>query len=285
MTEHSAPEGSAPIFIVSGGTGASGAQLVRTVLAQFQGASVPVIVSPQVHEVQQVQEIVAQAAEQGGTIVHTLVSDTLRHALISFAQQKLVFQVDLVGALITHVSNQLKQKPLGQPGLYRQLQDNYFRRIDAIEYTVAHDDGKRTEDLKHADIILVGLSRVGKTPLSMYLCVQGWKVANVPYVPSVPLPSTLFEVDSRRVVGLSIEAAQLLLHRRSRQDRIGMPSGEYVSKESIVEECRAANHLFFRQKWTVVDTTDKPIESSADEIVSLITRKLGRRAETDGFGV
>ncbi len=172
-----------PLFVVSGGTGTSGELIARTVLAQFPHSHPPVVVIPHIHEIEQVEATVRQAAQQHGTVVHTLVQPGLRSKLVECAGAEGVVAIDLVGALLQHLTSELNEPPVGQPGLYRRLYQSYFQRVEAIEFTVNHDDGKRVADLSQADIILLGVSRVGKTPLSMYLSMEGWKVANVPVVP------------------------------------------------------------------------------------------------------
>jgi regulator of PEP synthase PpsR (kinase-PPPase family) len=264
-----------PILVVSGGVGASGEEVVRTVLAQFPGADVPVIIVPHVRQVMELEEVVEQASVTGGTIVHTLVDANLRQAMISLAQKKHVVAIDLMGPLVTRLIQVLGQEPIGQPGLYRQLRESYLKRVEAIEFTVAHDDGQKPHDLPLAEIVLAGVSRVGKTPLSMYLSVLGWKVANVPLILEVPPPQELFQIDSRRVVGLTIDPDQLLAHRQWRQRRLGVPGGSlgYTDPARLYEEAEAARRMFRTSGFAVVDVTDKPIESSAEEIITLITRR------------
>jgi regulator of PEP synthase PpsR (kinase-PPPase family) len=210
-----------PIFVVSGGTGASGEQVVRTALAQFRDVEVPVIGVPNGRLAAQLADVVDQAAALGGTIVYTLVDAGLRKHLIQMAHEKNVVAIDLMGQLLGHLAAVLGQEPLGQPGLYRQLRQLYFERVEAIEFTVAHDDGRNIHELDRAEVILVGVSRVGKTPLSIYLSVRGWKVANVPLIPDIPPPPELFQVDPRRVVGLTIQPAQLVAHRGGGGRRAG----------------------------------------------------------------
>ena len=180
-TSHSTPRAAAPppIYVVSGGVGASGEQLVHTVLAQFPEHRVPVIVVPHVHQLAQVEDVVAQASTTGGTIVHTLVDAGLRGALARLAQRHGVFALDLMGDLLSRLADVLGQEPAEQPGLYRQLNLAYFERVAAIEFAMSHDDGRRPEDWPKAEIVLIGVSRVGKTPLSMYLSVlQGFLIKN-----------------------------------------------------------------------------------------------------------
>jgi [pyruvate, water dikinase]-phosphate phosphotransferase / [pyruvate, water dikinase] kinase len=264
-----------PVFVVSGGPGASGELLARTVLAQFPEAHVPLIIESKVLSEERVRQIIARVATiPGAIILHTMVNRDQRRLLVSEAAKAGVFAFDVAGPLLEHMSRELKMEPVGQPGLYRKLHSSYFARIEAIEFTVAHDDGQRVEELGKAEIVLIGVSRAGKTPLSMYLSVLGWKVANVPFVPMVPMPEELFAIDMRRVIGLMIEPAQLLIHRKVRQQRTGIPEGAYVNHQEVVEELRAANHFFYRHGISVVDTTNKSIESSADEIAVLIARKM-----------
>ncbi|MBK8046079.1 MAG: kinase/pyrophosphorylase [Anaerolineales bacterium] len=264
-----------PIIVVSGGTGASGELLARTVLAQFPDCQVPIAIETRVLNQDRVLQAVQKASGiPGAIIVHTMVNRDARELLISEAAQAGVVTFDLVGPLLEHLERALDAEPLGQPGLYYQLHKAQIDRVDAIEFTVAHDDGKRAEDLPTAEIVLIGVSRAGKTPMSMYLSMMGWRVSNVPFVPDVPLPEELALVDGRRIVGLTIEPAQLLIHRKVRAVRTGIPEGSYIDREAVVAELRAANHYFYRHDIPVVDTTGKPIETCAEEIAALVERRL-----------
>ena len=263
-----------PIFVVSGGTGATGDLLARTVLAQFPDVDVPIQLETKVVSEERVREVIRKATGiPGAIILHTMVNRNYRRLLATEAARAGIVTFDLAGPLEEHLSRELSMLPLQQPGLYHQMRRAYFERVEAIEFTVPHDDGKRVEDLPLAEIVLLGLSRVGKTPLSMYLSILGWKTANVPFVPGVPPPPELKQVDPRKVVGLIIEPAQLIAHRRYRATRANIREEGYVDRASVVEEMRAANHYFYAQGFHVVDTTDKPIETSAEEIISLISRR------------
>jgi regulator of PEP synthase PpsR (kinase-PPPase family) len=270
------------IYVVSGGTGASGEQLVRTVLAQFPEARVPVVTVSHVRHLAQIRHVVAQAARSGSIVVHTLVDARLRAEMIEQARAQQVVAIDLMGALLDHLGERLHMTPLGQPGLYRQMQRVHFDRMAAIEFAIVHDDGKRPEDWPLAEIVLVGVSRVGKTPLSMYLSVMGWRVANVPLVMGLEPPAALFELDRNRVVGLTIAPAQLRLFRLQRQRRLGVAGHtNYTDASAIYEELEMARRVFERGGFAVLDVTDKPIETTADEIVALITRRVGTEDEPE----
>lgn len=267
--------GAPVVHVVSGGEGSSGEQLARTALAQFPNADVRVVIVPHVRSAADLERALEQAAAQGAIVVHTLVDEELRLLMALRAREHGVVEIDLMGALLTQLALGLEQAPVGKPGLYRQQREAYFKRVDAIAFTVAHDDGQRIDDLPLAELVIVGPSRCGKTPLSVYLSVSGWKVANVPLVPGVEPPQVLLQVEPGKVVGLTIEPGQLVMHRRHRRSSLGIPEGApYVNAESIYEEVAAARAFCRRQGFRLVDVTDRPIESSAEEIIALVTRRM-----------
>jgi regulator of PEP synthase PpsR (kinase-PPPase family) len=260
------------IYIVSGGAGTSGEQLVHTVLAQFPDNQVEVFKITNVRFESQVADVIARAAIEQAAIVHTLVDAELRACLVALAKEKGVVTFDLMGPLIEHLENVLDKPALNQPGLYRKLNKAYFDRVAAIEYTLAHDDGQRPETWSQAEIILLGVSRSGKTPISLYLSVLGWKVANLPLVKDIQPPGELFKLDRKKVLGLKIEAGQLMLFRQQRQRRLGVAtSSPYTDPEKIFEELEFARDFYQRNGFITVEVTDKPIESAADEIIRIIT--------------
>lgn len=260
-----------PVYVVSGGAGASGELLLQTLLAQFPTSRVQVVVFPYVHTPKQVAEIVSCAAQENATILHTLVDGDLRRQLCSTALSCNVPDVDLVGDLLEHLSQLIGAKPLGRPGRYREFHNDYFRRIEAIEFTVKHDDGQKLDEFTDADIVLLGVSRVGKTPLSIYLSLEGWKAANYPLIPLTPLPSELERVAPSKVVGLTIAPAQLVRFRVARQQSLGVRGGDYVDLQHVIEEVRAANHMFGQHGFHMVDVTDKNVEAISEEVVAAVT--------------
>jgi [pyruvate, water dikinase]-phosphate phosphotransferase / [pyruvate, water dikinase] kinase len=260
-----------PIFVVSGGVGTSGEQVVNTILAQFHGVDVPVITIPSVRNTTQVTNAIAQAKAADGTIVHTLVDGELRTVLVRRAADEGVIALDLMGPLIEHLADILGQAPLGRPGFYRQLNATYFERVDAIEYAMAHDDGRKRQDWPEADVLLLGVSRTGKTPLSMYLAVLGWKAANLPLVPEISTPPEIYELDRSRVIGLTIDLDRLVTFRMRRARHMGMAAqSSYAHPGRIEEELRAAHQVFRRGRFHVINVTDIPVEASADEVIKQI---------------
>jgi [pyruvate, water dikinase]-phosphate phosphotransferase / [pyruvate, water dikinase] kinase len=275
MTPEADPNNShPPVLVVSGGVGASGEHILNTLLAQFPETQVPVITYGNVRTVEQLDEVIAKARESGGLVVHTLIDSALRTQLVEKARHESVEAVDLMGELIAWVSNRYGKQPLGVPGLYRQLHKDYFERVSAIEFSMRHDDGKEPDGWSRADIVLAGVSRTGKTPISIYLSVLGWKVANVPLVSEIPTPAGLTQLDPKRVIGLTIDPGQLLLHRQHRQSQLGAPGGSgYVDPAKIYEEIQQSRKFFRRSGFAIVNVTDKPIETCADEIIRTITRQ------------
>ncbi|MCB9078460.1 MAG: kinase/pyrophosphorylase [Anaerolineaceae bacterium] len=267
------------IFVLSGSLGASGEQLVRKVLAQFQGDGALVKICPRIHQPEQIETIVAKASQGSSIIVNTIVNEELTQVLIKLAEEQQVVVIDVVRSLLDQLSILLGQKPMGKPGLYRQLHASYFKRIEAIEFTLDHDDGKNAQDWSEAEIVIAGVSRVGKTPISLYLSMLGWKVANVPLVKNVQPRSEFFQLDRRRVVGLTIDPNQLRYHRRHRERRLkGVSLSHYVDLVSLYEEIDEVTQLLKREHIKLIDVTNKPIETSADEVVELVNRQLNSEA-------
>ncbi len=264
------------LYVISGGVGASGEQLARTVSAQFQEAKIGIELFPKVSTRKKVRQIFQDAVKEGAIVAHSFVDPKLRQAAIDYAGELNLTAIDLMGPLMEAMGRKLGQEPLGMPGLYRQLFRSYFDRISAMDYTLAHDDGKHPEGWPEAEIVLLGASRVGKTPVSLYLSVLGWKIANVPLVAGIPPREGLFRLDMRRVVGLTIAPSELIEHREHRQRHLGLTGkdSEYVNPVKVFEETEEVEKLLKRRGIPIVDVTGKPIETSAEEILRLIHRKL-----------
>jgi [pyruvate, water dikinase]-phosphate phosphotransferase / [pyruvate, water dikinase] kinase len=263
----------APIFIISGGAGALGKHVARIALSQFPSVNAQVIVIPQVRTLEQMGEAVEQVGARHGAIIHTMVDPAMRAELVRLAREHDIASIDTIGDPLAMLGELIGRRPLGQPGLYQGQHEVYLERIHAIEYTVEHDDGRNPHELYQADVVLIGVSRVGKTPLSIYLSVLGWKVANVPLVKDISPPKELFQIDRRRVIGLTIDVEALMHHRRWRQEAIGWTAGHsYSDCEELYEEIDAARKVFRQGQFAMVNVTNKPIEESADQVIALISR-------------
>lgn len=273
MSTQGQPVPPPPIFIISGGSGTSGEQVVNTVLAQFPDVTVPTLTFRNVRNPEQIEPILLQAKETGGTIVHTMVDTDLRRQLIDLAQEKNVMAIDLMGDLLERLTTVLGQPPAQKPGLYRQLHRSYFERIEAIEYALAHDDGQNPEGWGAADVLLVGVSRTGKTPLSVYLSVLGWKVANLPIVLGISESSQLYQLDPTRVIGLKLDLDRLIAFRRRRISQLGISAqSNYTDPALVEEEIELAQRVFKKGGFFTIDVTDKTVEVTADEVIKRINQ-------------
>ena len=259
------------IFAVSDATGATAELVVRAALAQFQAAEVEIRRLPNIRKADEVRRIIEAARASQAIIVHTLVSEELRQAILREGRERGVETIDLIGPLLLRLSDQLRVPPLMQPGLFRQLGQEYLHRIEAIEYTVKHDDGQHPLGLDRADIVLVGISRTSKTPLSIYLAGKGWRVANVPVILNLPLPGRLMTIDQERIIGLIVAVDRLVELRRARIERKHAPVAEaYAELEKVRAELAYSRLLFRKAGWPVIDMTNKSIEEAASELLTLI---------------
>ena len=266
------------VFAISDATGATGQRVVQAALAQFAGAEVEVELRPGVRKAREVRKLVKEAARVGGTIVHTLAVPKLRAVMVEEGRAHHVVTIDLMGPLIARLSEALELAPLARPGLLRQLDESYIRRIEAIDFAVRHDDGRNPGDLPQAELVLVGVSRTSKTPISIFLAYRGWRVANVPIIADIEPPPALGRVDRSKVIALTVASQRLMLLRKARASRMGSslcpndPTRDYVQRDLDWAEL-----LLRRERWATVDVTNKSIEECASEIIALQRRRTGKK--------
>ncbi len=263
------------VFVVSDGTGRTAEQALNAALTQFEGTEVEIIVKSGVRDKLQVLEIVEEAVQRKAFIVHTLVSNEIRSLMIDTSRRLNVDTIDLMGPFLMRLSHQFANAPSERPGLYSEENKDYFRRIEAMEYTFRHDDGQRTDELEQADIILLGVSRTFKTPLSVYLAMNGWLVANIPIVLGQELPEILSKIDPKKIYGLTTYPSRLAQLRQSRHKHLGGLTGDYATHAHVTKELRYAHSIYhLHPKWAVVNVTSKAIEEIASEILSIYNRKV-----------
>jgi regulator of PEP synthase PpsR (kinase-PPPase family) len=271
------------IFAVSDGSGTTAERVVSAALTQFDSPQVTIRRYGNVRSAGRVQEVVAEAAQVDGFIVHTLVSEESRRVMLQEGRRNNVTTIDLMGPLLARLSEVLEASPRSEPGIFQAFDNSYMQRIEAINFTVRHDDGRSIHDIDEAEIVLVGVSRTSKTPLSIYLSYRGWKTANVPIVLGMAPPPQLFMLPRRRVVGLVVEPKHLSVLRQVRAQHMGILPQGYADLEHVREEVAYAYELFDRRRdWPLVDVTSKSIEEVAAEVVTLLGRS-SKRLDVGGF--
>jgi hypothetical protein len=259
------------ILVVSDGTGRTAERILRAALAQFPGAEVDIVVRSNVRTVQKVRQVVLEAAAAEGFIVHTIVTRTVREAMIRTGREHNVETIDLMGPLIARLTESLATSPAEKPGVFAQLNRSYFRRIETMEFAFRHDDGQRLEDIRKAELVLLGVSRTFKTPLSIYMAFKGWFVANVPIVMNQEPPAVLDKIPPNRVFCLDTNARELAELRRTRDDYLkGAAGPSYADPEYIRIELMQARKFYAQHSgWSIVNVTNKPIEEIATEILAV----------------
>ncbi|MBN1117317.1 MAG: kinase/pyrophosphorylase [Bacteroidales bacterium] len=264
-----------PIYVISGGKGLAGHTMVHSLIIQYPDDKLNVNVIPNVQSDEKIIEVVQKVKKAGGLLTHTMVNSTLRRRLIMECEKQGVREIDFMGQLSDFLEEELGFKSINVPGLYRRINSQYFDRIEAMEYTLNHDDGLNPGRLHDAEIVLTGVSRSGKTPLSVYMSMFGWKVANVPLVKGIDPPKELFEINPQRVFGLSINSSHLISQRHKRLSQMGDFDGtNYIDQQKVRQELQFANLVFERGGFTKINVTNKPVETSANEIIGLISDRF-----------
>ncbi len=256
------------IYLLSDATGETAEKMVLAALTQFRDKPVRLIRINNVRTKNQVYEALDEALASNGLVVYTIVNRELAQLVHDECDGLGLINIDLLTPLLLKVAHCLGRSPKETPGLLHGVDEAYFRRIEAIEFTVKHDDGQEPRNLHLADIVLVGISRTSKTPLSVYLAHRGWKVANVPLVKGIDPPTQLFDVDPKRIAALVIDPQRLVEVRAARLRNLGQdPRAAYADYEEIEEELKHAKKFFRRHPWIVIDVSSKAVEETANEVL------------------
>lgn len=264
------------IYTVSGGKGIAGHTMIHSLIIQYPDSKFQVNVIPNVQSDEKITEVVQKVKASGGLLTHTMVNSILRRKLIAECKRQGVREIDFMGPLADYLEEELGLQSINVPGLYRRINAQYFDRIEAIEYTLNHDDGLNPNRLREAEIVLTGVSRSGKTPLSVYMSMFGWKVANVPLVKGIDPPKELFEIDPQRVFGLSIGMSHLISQRHKRLEQMNnLENTGYIDNQAVKEELRFSNFIFEKGGFTIINVTNKPIETTANEIIGYVSDRFG----------
>lgn len=256
------------IYVVSDTVGETAELITKSAVAQFKGNRMNIKRFPYVEEKANIDEVISLVKYEQGMIVYNLVDAELRKYMQESAQKEGICACDMIGPLIEKIGLVSGLHPVNEPGAVQKLDKDYFKRIEAIEFAVKYDDGKDPRGILKADIVLIGVSRTSKTPLSQYLALKRLKVANVPIVPEVDPPEELFAIPRHKCYGLRISPEKLTQIRRERLISLGLDEhAMYARQERITEELDYYEQLASKLDCRVVDVTNKAIEETANIIL------------------
>jgi len=261
--------------LVSDATGDTLISLATAALAQFEGVESDRHIWPMIRSDIHMVPVIAEIEKNPGLVMFTLVDHTLREILSDECRRLQVPCVPVLDPIIGALENFLGAESRELPGRQHIMDADYFKRIDAIQYSLHHDDGQSVQDFARADVVLIGISRTSKTPTCMYLANRGLKAANIPLVPGISLPDEVLNLKNVLVIGLTASPDRLVHIRRNRLEYLNqIANTDYVDIDAIKEEVLNARRLFDAKGWPKIDVTRRSIEETAAAIISLHTRHL-----------
>lgn len=268
MTDSMWDESKLMVYVISDSIGETGELIAKASVRQFDTKDFAIKRFPYTNTVEQVKPLLEDAAKhKRALVVYTNVDEDTRAYMKQKERELNLHMVDVMGPPMDEIQSILGYEPMRQPGLIRRLDENYFKKVEAIEFAVQYDDGKDPRGVVKADIVLVGVSRTSKTPLSMYLANKLYKVANVPLVPEVPVPKEVYQKDKRRLFGLIANSEKLYTIREERLRALGLnSSAKYANVDRIKEEVDYSVQIMKDIGCTIIDVSNKAIEETAEII-------------------
>src|SRR5699024_4286185 len=259
------------IYVLSDSVGETAELVIKAGLSQFTNGNYRIRRIPYVEDEATIEETLEMVKDEAGIVGYTLVNPYLRSYMSKRAKELDVEAIDIMGPMMDAMAKTFKDDPKHEPGLVHKLDKDYFKRIEAIEFAVRYDDGRDPRGISRADIVLIGVSRTSKTPLSQYLAHQRLKVANVPIVPEVDPPEELFRIDKSKCIGLTISPEKLNEIRKRRLAALGLGDhATYANLNRIVEELKYFNDLVEKLDCITIDVSNQAEEETTNEILKII---------------
>lgn len=262
------------IYVASDSLGETGELVIRAAISQFNRAEYEIRRYPHIKDIETLEQVLKMVEKEENTLfVYTLVREDLVEYIKAYEKTTDLRMVDLLSPLICILSDKLGMEPIYESGAIRRLDEEYFSRIEAIEFAVKYDDGKDPRGFKDADLVLIGVSRTSKTPLSMYLANKNIKVANLPLVLDTKPAEEIFQIPANKVIGLTNSPIKLNEIREERLKSLGLPnSSNYANMEKILEELEFADEIMRRIGCPIIDVSNKAIEETSEIIISLLDK-------------
>ncbi len=274
------------VYILSDSLGETADAVAKAALSQFGEEAFHVVRLPRITSRGQLQGVVHGAAHERCVFLYTLAERRLRDEMAAMSRELDILAIDILGPAVTTLELLSGFQPEWEPGLVLRIDRGYFDRIEALEFSVKHDDGRAAEELAQAEIVLIGVSRSSKTPIAMYLAFKGYKAANVPLVPGVAPPPELYGLDRRRIFGLTTSADLLVDIRGKRFADIGSYAQDYFDREHIEQELDESRSVMRQLGCIVVSTEGRAVEETAQEILQYYSEAFVgpdlRGAEAEG---
>ncbi|WP_333023156.1 pyruvate, water dikinase regulatory protein [Wolbachia endosymbiont of Pentidionis agamae] len=271
------------LHLVSDSSGETVVAVAKAALKHFSSVEVVEYVWSFINQKEQIRNVlekIKSKSNERNFVICTVTDDKIREYLKNGCAILKVPYVAILSHIMREISSYLNIQKDSNLNLHTEINYEYFRRIEAINYTINHDDGQSTWDIDETDVVLIGVSRTSKSPTSMYLAYRGYKVANVPFIYSIPLNIDINKMKDKLVVGLTIDIARLIEIRKSRLISINDKNNNlYVNYEKVEREIKEASYFFFRNKWPIIDVTQKSIEEIAAMIIQLFNKIQPSKAE------
>lgn len=259
------------VYVLSDSVGDTAEQVARASAEQYKSSDYEIKKYPYVESKTKIDSIMEELDPENSIFVYTIVNQEISEYLRQECEEKGVPYIDIMAPCLETFTQFLEEEPARESGVIRKLDEDYFKRVEAVEFAVKYDDGKDPRGILKADIVLIGVSRSSKTPLSMYLAHKNYKVVNIPLVKGSKVPDEIFEVPRRKIIGLMIDPSDLIEIRRERIRVLGLDNSvDYVSIEKIYQELEYAERIMRKVGCPVIDMTKKAVEEAANLVIDII---------------
>lgn len=267
------------VYILSDSIGETAEGVVKAAASQFDHGNIKITKKSHLRTIKDVEQALCEAAGAEAAVVYTLVRQDLKDYIENRAEELSLVCADILGPVMNVLQTLTKLDPKNQPGLLHKIDQTYLNKVNAIDFAVKYDDGKKSQGLNKADIVVIGVSRTSKTPLCMYLAHRGIKAANIPLVPEVPTPDEIFKEVAHKVIGLTINPSFLFEIRKERLKTMGLlQTDAYANWERILAELDFSLSVMHKIGCPIIDVTNKAVEETASKVLEFYRKEVKQHA-------